>query len=259
MQMRKVKWIHISDLHLNKGGVETRRMRNNLLEYLRQNSISCEYIFITGDLRYAPAGMFDCSTVTFLNELCSAVHVPVERLFMVPGNHDVDRDHAYRLDAIDRVCGDKGYYNPADGVISEDDFEGMAMGKDGFRDVIQNVYHGLPERIALYNDVSNPHFCVETEEFNIVHVDSALTYTKNRQKDLIIGTDLLMTVLEKVNQKKATIIITHYSFDFLDRQEQKIVFNLLADYNVQLWFSGHEHDELLRMQRDNFMSFNAAI
>lgn len=253
--MKKVKWLHISDLHLNKVGVETRRMRNKLVEYLRENSISCEYIFVTGDLRYAPAGVFDDSTVTFLNTLCSTVGVPAERLFIVPGNHDLTRDDPHRLSAIDNICGNAGYYKPADGVIYKEDLELMMSGRDGFRKIIQDFYQNIPERIALYNDNLKPHFCIETEEFNLVHLDSTLTYTKERQRDLIIGTDLLMNVLEGINQNKATIILTHYSFDFLNRSEQKMVFQLLTDYNVQLWFSGHEHDDLLRMQRDYFYEF----
>lgn len=253
--MKKVKWLHISDLHLNKVGVETRRMRNKLMEYLRENKISCEYIFITGDLRYAPAGTFDDSTVTFLNTLCSTVSVPIERLFIVPGNHDLIRDDSHRLSAIDNTCGNNGYYNYTDGMIKKEDLDLMSSGRDEFKKIIQEIYQRIPNRIALYNNSAKPHFCIETEDFNLVHLDSALTYTKNRQRDLLIGTDLLMSVLEGVNQNKATIILTHYSFDFLDRREQNTVFNLLTDYNVQMWFSGHEHNELLRMQRDYFYEF----
>lgn len=253
--MKKVKWLHISDLHLNKVGVETRRIRNKLVKFLRDSKISCEYIFITGDLRYAPIGSFDDSTVTFLNTLCSTVSVPTERLFIVPGNHDLNRDDSHRLSAINTTCGNSGYYNPIDGMIKKEDLDLMSSGRDDFKKIIQEIYQEIPNRIALYNDSSKPHFCIETEDFNILHLDSTLTYTKNRQKDLIIGTDLLMTVLEGINQNKATIILTHYSFDFLDRGEQNIVFNLLTDYNVQMWFSGHEHNELLRMQRDYFYEF----
>ena len=241
--MKKVKWLHISDLHLNKVGVETRRMRNKLMEYLRENKISCEYIFITGDLRYAPAGTFDDSTVTFLNTLCSTVSVPIERLFIVPGNHDLIRDDSHRLSAIDNTCGNNGYYNYTDGMIKKEDLDLMSSGRDEFKKIIQEIYQRIPNRIALYNNSAKPHFCIETEDFNLVHLDSTLTYTKNRQRDLLIGTDLLMSVLEGVNQNKATIILTHYSFDFLDRREQNTVFNLLTDYNVQMWFSGHEHNE----------------
>ena len=32
--MSRIRWIHFSDLHLNLTGTETKRLRENLLEYL---------------------------------------------------------------------------------------------------------------------------------------------------------------------------------------------------------------------------------
>lgn len=64
-----------------------------------------------------------------------------------------------------------------------------------------------------------------------------------------------MDLLENLNQKKPSILLTHYSFDFFSRNEQKQVLRLMEDYNVQLWFAGHEHTELLRRQRDYFFEF----
>lgn len=34
MRLRKIHWLHLSDIHLNKRDVDTRRMRNNLLDYI---------------------------------------------------------------------------------------------------------------------------------------------------------------------------------------------------------------------------------
>lgn len=34
---KQIKWLHVSDIHLNKQDVDTRRMRKKLLEYLKEN------------------------------------------------------------------------------------------------------------------------------------------------------------------------------------------------------------------------------
>jgi predicted MPP superfamily phosphohydrolase len=47
----KVRWLHASDFHLNKTGVDTQRMRKKLLDYLKKQK-HCDYVFFTGDLRY---------------------------------------------------------------------------------------------------------------------------------------------------------------------------------------------------------------
>ena len=33
-RMSKIRWIHFSDLHLNKTGTETKRLRKKLIDYL---------------------------------------------------------------------------------------------------------------------------------------------------------------------------------------------------------------------------------
>ena len=56
--MDKIHWLHLSDIHLNKRDVDSRRMRNRLLDYIKELGTQIDYIFITGDLRYAPMGEF---------------------------------------------------------------------------------------------------------------------------------------------------------------------------------------------------------
>ena len=56
--MDKIHWLHLSDIHLNKRDIDSRRMRNRLLDYIKELGTQIDYIFITGDLRYAPMGEF---------------------------------------------------------------------------------------------------------------------------------------------------------------------------------------------------------
>ena len=253
--MKKIQWLHLSDIHLNQSGVDTRRMRRHLLEYLKGRNIVCDYIFFTGDLRYAPAGDFAEDTITFLEDLCQAVGTDKRRLFVVPGNHDIDRSCRERRDAIERISSDHGYYHPSDGRIRKEDLAEISLGKRQYIRLMEQLFSGDEQRLACYRDAEKPHFCVETEDFNILHIDSTLIYAENRERDLIVGTDLLMDLFETLNREKTSVILTHYSFDFLSRNEQKQVLKLMEDYNVQLWFAGHEHAELLRRQRDYFFEF----
>lgn len=89
----RIKWLHISDIHLNKTGTETRRMRMQLISYLKSAKVLYDYLFVTGDLRYAPNGVFDPETCTFLSDVMNAAHVRIENVFIIPGNHDIDREN----------------------------------------------------------------------------------------------------------------------------------------------------------------------
>ena len=54
------------------------------------------------------------------------------------------------------------------------------------------IYHENQEQAARYDDDEKPHFVTETKDFNIICIDTALTYTKQRNNDLFIGTEYIM-------------------------------------------------------------------
>lgn len=252
--MDKVHWLHLSDIHLNKRDVDSRRMRNRLLDYMKELGTQIDYIFITGDLRYAPMGEFAADTVDYINKLLSVTNLTVDRLFIVPGNHDIERDAEGRAEAILESIKD---YSPKDGALASDKMAAVHCGHTEFRKMMHIIYHENQEQAASYDDDEKPHFVTETKDFNIICIDTALTYTKQRNNDLFIGTEYIMDLLEELNQDKPSIILTHYSFDFLERSEQMQIVQLLKDFHVQLWLAGHEHTVLMRKQWDYFYEFQS--
>ena len=97
----------MSDLHFGHGGPGYQwnqvRVLDELLsdvgEVVRLKKAPAPgFIFVTGDVAFSggartPAtgdGEYALAT-TWLTRLCGALHVPKERVFVVPGNHDVDR------------------------------------------------------------------------------------------------------------------------------------------------------------------------
>lgn len=50
--MKKIRWLHISDLHFNYSDDETECMRETLIPFLNSLGLSIDYIFCTGDIRY---------------------------------------------------------------------------------------------------------------------------------------------------------------------------------------------------------------
>ena len=252
--MDKIHWLHLSDIHLNKRDVDSRRMRNRLLDYMKELGTQIDYIFITGDLRYAPMGEFAADTVDYINKLLSVTNLTVDRLFIVPGNHDIERDAEGRAEAILESIKD---YSPKDGALASDKMAAVHCGHTEFRKMMHIIYHENQEQAASYDDDEKPHFVTETKDFNIICIDTALTYTKQRNNNLFIGTEYIMDLLEELNQDKPSIILTHYSFDFLERSEQMQIVQLLKDFHVQLWLAGHEHTVLMRKQWDYFYEFQS--
>ncbi len=107
--MNKVlTWLHLSDIHFHgKDEPRIRQIRTELLDYLRdtfaaEGEIRPDLIFCTGDIAYGQnkghglPRQYHLATEFFdeLLYLCGrgGRPLPKERLFVVPGNHDVNRD-----------------------------------------------------------------------------------------------------------------------------------------------------------------------
>ena len=257
--MAVIRWLHISDLHLNKEGVENVRIRENLPIYLKNLPLQCDYVFCTGDLRYAPDGDYSDKTLDILENICECVEVPLERLFVSSGNHDVDRDTEGRDNAIrnEWFTGNpqSKIYDPRIGSIKQQNLDVIMSGTNAFRHTLQKIIDA--KETAFSNRIFRfgPHTLYKTRDFNIIELDSTISYTQKQERDLIIGTRYLQQALDKCNKKNTILVMTHYSFDYLDRTEQEMIAALFREHNVRLWLSGHEHNNLFRKQRDWFYEF----
>lgn len=246
--MALIRWLHISDLHLGSEGAETNMMRDELMPYLKGMGQKWDYVFCTGDIRTANADPKDFTEdmAAYLKGICNAVGVPMEKLFIVPGNHDVDRDVAGRDDAIRKTMfGGKGYYFQGDGIIKQEDMDAIISGEADFKAFLRNVYDD--DRLKLYGNPKAPHFNIETDHFNILHVDTTVSYTKDQERnDLIVGTKLLYDAVRTLNKEKPTILLSHYPYIALHQGEKRVLSTMLQRNEVRLWLAGHEHDKILQ-------------
>lgn len=91
-----MKWLQLSDLHFSSEvipGADTQLLRRQLLKYLTDVIGSVDYIFLTGDFRYRGQPQMPNKAYDWILSIADAVQINniAERVFMVPGNHDVNR------------------------------------------------------------------------------------------------------------------------------------------------------------------------
>jgi predicted MPP superfamily phosphohydrolase len=252
--MPTIRWLHFSDIHFNIMGTETEIIREKLLEYLHLLNVNFDFAFCTGDIRNAPDCDYPINSAHYIKNVLSSINVEPTNLFIVPGNHDIERDITIRITAIDRLQNDPDKkYIPEQGIIKSEDLHDLKSGRDQYYSLLSEIYDKDKSRIYFYKDNENPHFLIERELLNIVHVDSTLFYKKGNENNLFIGNNSLLRIIEKCNPKKPTIVITHYSFDQMDRREQNQIISIFRQYHVKLWLSGHEHEDIIRWQRDTFV------
>lgn len=242
-----IRWLHISDLHLNNRNFSSGRLRDELPSFLRQEGLKCDYVFCTGDIRSANVtpNDFTDEMADYLNDICNAVDVSKDRLYIVPGNHDVDIFVGGREEAIQRLLPYGGYYKPKYGHIDTEDLASIMCGREKFVEFLSKLYSD--DRLNNYTNADVPHFNIETPDFNILHVDSTLAYSKSgKATDLLVGLESLYSVIRNLNKQKPTILLTHYSITSLLQDEKKFLSDVLQKNGVRLWLAGHEHDHNLQ-------------
>ena len=92
----EITWLHLSDFHLQASlGWSQDIVLDTLLKDIRARyggERTPDLLFITGDIAFSGRSEEYARAEEFIGELRTATSVSQERLFVVPGNHDIDRD-----------------------------------------------------------------------------------------------------------------------------------------------------------------------
>lgn len=93
--MRPVSWLHVSDIHMSvreawSQDVVLKAMCERIAQ-LRKQGVAPDFVLATGDLAFSGKAEEYALVRDFFDALCTASDVPKERVFCVPGNHDIDR------------------------------------------------------------------------------------------------------------------------------------------------------------------------
>ncbi len=96
--MPALTWLHLSDLHFRTEDLHAwdedivlRGLLDDLRRLRETKGLSPDLILVTGDLAFSGAPAEYALARTFFDDLLAATELPKDRLFPVPGNHDVDR------------------------------------------------------------------------------------------------------------------------------------------------------------------------
>jgi tetratricopeptide (TPR) repeat protein len=136
---KKVTWLHISDTHFGKSdaheydeNIVIESLLEDIDERIKKDGLKPDFIAVTGDLAFSGKPSQYELVCTFFEKLLSVTDLPRERLFIVPGNHDVDRNlispGAYSIgkDLISRQDTNKILASPNDRQYLFARFKGYA-------------------------------------------------------------------------------------------------------------------------------------
>ncbi|MDD3401693.1 MAG: metallophosphoesterase, partial [Eubacteriales bacterium] len=243
--MAIIRWLHLSDLHFGYDDFTVKEFRkklpDKLKEYTDRNQVSFDYIFVTGDLRYAKSkNNTDAdytAAVKYLDGLCESAdfnaHKP--KVMLVPGNHDVSiLEGSERMRAIKET---QEKYQTRIGKIDPDNLQKLKPS--------ESFLHAF-QQITNMDFVDN-HTLHKDEEINILCLDTSLVCTKSSvdYKALLLGMDSVQNLLQDAKADKPLIILAHHSFDWFETREGESLLNLLIDHKACAYLCGHIHTEAI--------------
>ena len=232
-----MRWLHISDTHFGYQSASSEKMREKLLQKVREiEPVDC--LFITGDLRYGKIEKeaYPSETLAFIRQLQDALGVQPGDTFVVPGNHDVNRNKV--LESSVRQAAEE--YKTSSGTIPAETLAYIQNQRQPFRSLYQDI---------CGREEPGWHYCTQKDGFNIICLNTALfSCGDDEDGSLIVGSGLLNQLAKTVDSRLPGIVLAHHDFDSLRQEEQRELEIALKDMGAVLYLCGHKHVVLGRVQ-----------
>lgn len=181
-----MRWIHLSDIHYNPGtqmNRSTNQLRKKLPQYIRDNGIVADEMFITGDFRNATAPCDDeeslvDDTVNFIMEIANSAKIADNsHIHIVPGNHDLTR-----VDTSPSITKIRNCYDVSEGGFKIDILRQL-ISRFGFFVKIKNQLNPgdplwSPELLPL-------HVYKCYSGYTVLYLNTSLTCGDNKDRGII--------------------------------------------------------------------------
>ena len=242
----KFSWLHLSDFHFRADGDPfSQTVSADALRVDAPSRISGEYplqfVVITGDIAFSGKPTEYEVAAAFVRSLASELDVDMNRFFVVPGNHDVDRTTQQYLY--------HGAHQQLTNQQAVDDF----LGNDDERRALlerQAAFRAFREEFPADSAQETPDGLARVRSLDldglrvcILELNSAwLSGSSDQAGNLILGERQIIGALELVNPHAPhlTIGLTHHPLDWIsDFDWRSCRGRLLPSLNILQ--SGHLH------------------
>lgn len=240
------KWVHLSDMHFrisDKGGFNDTELKKKLPEYLQSYVHSADALIITGDFRYAPEKTDNPQSVCdYIRQLYSALGLDSKHVFLVPGNHDLNR----RVIRNDVIRGLREEYSSGQGTFDAERLVSLDADFKFFYD-LQRILYG-EDIAARFGEAGNPHHTVSLEKCNLLLLNTALTagYVEDGhsadEHKLLLGSKHLSAAVYDIENGKPTIAVGHHGLRYLGDEEYRTCTQFLDEKGIRLYLCGHDHE-----------------
>lgn len=248
--MTRLNWLHLSDWHQKGRDFDRTVVLDALLADIRQRKAidpsleKVDFVVFSGDLAYqGQAQEYETARERLLDPVLEALGLKPDRLFMVPGNHDMDRDHIYKRLPPDLQAPFK------DDALAKEWLEDEEL-----RTQALGPFKAYRAFVAGYTGQASPDYAAilrlnaAGKTIALLGINSAWLCARHKDgngevddaRHLVVGEPQIHAALEQIKDAEVKIAVLHHPFDWLaDFDRARIESRLGRDCHFIL--RGHEH------------------
>ena len=237
METSLFSWVHISDLHFGQGQQSQNVDQELVLGKLKEDLIELkkitkfDAIFITGDIAYSGKEYDKASG--WLADIFEVLELKASSVFMVPGNHDAQRDvltsnrHLQRLSNSLRNGDEK-----IDDVISVDEEKDLLLSK--FQNYIKFKSNYSPDDLKTHENIYWEYGLPFFENIKILGLNTALLCQDDDDKGKLQLGNFQIREINKTSGEDLLIVLSHHPFNWLSDEG-----------NISKWVESKKHIHLV--------------
>lgn len=235
-----VTWLHVSDFHLSDCApydqvVILRALVESVKRFWEEGHVP-DLIFATGDITQTGKAKEYESATNFFNDLLDAAGLKRDRLFIVPGNHDVDRSEGeFLARSISSEASADRYFSP------DKSFPHLRYKFQAFSEWYNGYFNAI--RSFPTNTTCSPVeiLTINGSRLAVLPLNSALfCIGGDDHGQLFIGRRCLDEAKKQFAAADLTIALIHHPLDWLSPLEQANI-DASLEASVDLLLQGHFH------------------
>jgi hypothetical protein len=242
MPYQPIRWLHLSDFHIGKDDYGQRQMFLYILNEIGakiESGFIPDIVFITGDIaNYGLPSEYEYFIDLFiypLMELLDRSGRP--RIYIVPGNHDVDRTQAKAVQKHDVLLKLPQFLDPT--------LPGLQERKDLLSRFGAYIKADLPDIGGKWLNSSEgafiDKFAVSGLNIGILGINTAWLSENNYDRHkLSPGKGIVETALEVIKDCDVRIVLGHHPIDWFIDDEIRPIRSMFGKNNV-IYLHGHLH------------------
>jgi len=248
--MTGVTWLHLSDWHQGSKEFDREVVRDKLLDDLENRKdispdlAKVDFIIFSGDVaNSAKPEEYQAANEELFDRILKATGLTPDKLFIVPGNHDLDRDDLNDLPS------------ELSKPLSSNSEIQKWLDDERRRKILLGPFHAFSDSITAITGQDNPDYAnirilppIDGKEIALLGLNSA--WMCGRHKDskdkvdderfVLVGEPQIHRSLRQISKADVRIAILHHPFEWLSKFDRDTIESRLMS-ETDFILRGHQH------------------